>query len=231
MLLFLMVAVNEKIAYFLGVLHSDGCIYQFFDKKEKRIRYRLLFKGISERSLPMLKECQVILASELNRSLNIRRSKKGYFNMETCINKLPWLIINNYDIPIEIRKNSTLFGAYLAGIIDGDGHVHIKHNRDRKIPQGVIKIASAEPLREIRALIEEHIHCSVNFEFTKSQNGQGYKTYFYISYKNINFLENFILPYLKIIHKRKKLTDFIRAYGENEPRRIRTPINRYPQDT
>ena len=216
----MIVIVNTKIAYLLGALHSDGCVYQFYDKREERIRYRLLFKGMSERSLPLLKECQLILDKELNRKLNIRKDKKGYFNMETCINNLPWLITYNYDIPSEVRKNGALFGAYLAGVIDGDGHIQIKNNKDRKIPQCVIKIASAEPLKELKILIEKHLNSSTNFEFVKNERGQGYKTYFYVSYKNIKFLEDLILPHIKLSYKNIKLQRFLGLYKNNEPIRI-----------
>jgi hypothetical protein len=207
-----MVIVNNNIAYFLGALHSDGCIYQFYDKKEKRIRYRLLF-CVSKKSLLMLKRCQFILEKELNRKLNIRQNKNGYFRMETCVNKTPWLIMNNYEIPSEIKKSSSLFGAYLAGVIDGDGHIHIKNNKDRKIPQCAVKIASAEPLREIKRLTEKHMGCSVNFEFTKNERGQGYKTYFYVSYKNFDFIEKYLLPYIQLEHKKERLIQFRSIYG------------------
>ena len=35
------VEIDEDIAYLIGVLHSDGCIYRFFDKKKKSRTYTI----------------------------------------------------------------------------------------------------------------------------------------------------------------------------------------------
>ena len=46
-------------------------------------------------------------------------------------------------IPEKILVDGVLFGAYLAGLIDGDGHVQLKNNKDRRLRQLVISISES----------------------------------------------------------------------------------------
>ncbi len=46
------IELDENIAYFIGVLHSDGCIYVFNDKKRNRQSMRLNLT-VGEKSIPM----------------------------------------------------------------------------------------------------------------------------------------------------------------------------------
>jgi len=45
------------IAYFIGVLHTDGCIFTYRFRNETRHRYIL---DIGKKSLPMLRHCRKI---------------------------------------------------------------------------------------------------------------------------------------------------------------------------
>ena len=52
--------INSNVAYLIGVLHSDGCIYRFHDKKRNRTQIRLNLT-VGEKSLPMSRKFQKIL--------------------------------------------------------------------------------------------------------------------------------------------------------------------------
>jgi hypothetical protein len=67
------ITIDKNIAYLIGVLQSDGCIYEFYDKKEKRIRIRLSL-GVGRNSLPMSEKCKHILEKSLGIHVNIRKS-------------------------------------------------------------------------------------------------------------------------------------------------------------
>ena len=106
-----------------------------------------------------------------------------------------------------IKGNKALFGAYPAGLIDGDGCIKIKNNiKDRVIPQCVVKIASGRPLEDVKNLIEFHINYKVHFEFKNI--GKGVNTCFYVSKKNIEFFKNYIYPNMVMPYKLSKLEHF-----------------------
>ena len=139
--------ITTDISYLIGVLHSDGSIYLFQDKVRKRKIIRLNLT-IGEKSPPMAKKFQSILIKSLNRKVNIRKiANKNSYQMQTSINKLwhhfsEW---NKLHLPNEIKNDNKLFGAYLAGQLDGDGHFKLKNNRDRKLQQMTIRMTSSPP--------------------------------------------------------------------------------------
>ena len=114
--------IDKDVAYFLGVLHSDGCIYFFNNKKENRKQIRLNLT-IGKKSIPMALKFQRILSTHFNRTVNLRKvpNKEAYV-IQTSINRL-WYLFKNWkdqNIPREIKDSYRLFGVYLAGLIDGD---------------------------------------------------------------------------------------------------------------
>jgi len=202
------IIINEDIAYFIGVLHSDGCIYKFKDKKEKFTRIRLIL-GVALKSLPMAKKFQEILEKYFNRKINIRkRSNKNLYLMQTSINKI-YFIFKNWKkgrIPYEIKKNPSLFGAYLAGLIDGDGHIKLKKNKDRRLYQLYISISDERKAIALKNLIKKFMKCGAHIYKYKKKNC--YDTCFYITYKNLIFLEKYILPHLTIPYKTERLKNY-----------------------
>jgi len=125
-------------------------------------------------------------------------------------------------VPIEISNNETLFGAYLAGLIDGDGYIKVKNSKDRIIPQHVIKIASDRSLIKLEELIKRHIRCAVHYENHNTKNAVN--TCFYLSKESINFIKNKVYPNISISHKKDRLRNYFEMI--DEPVRIRTGINR-----
>ena len=108
----------------------------------------------------------------------------------------------------------------MAGLIDGDGHVKIKNNRDRIIPQGVIRIASDRPLDAVAKLIRSNLACEVHFEYAKQS--KGVDTCFYITKKNIDFLKINVHPMLRLLFKKEKLLRYFNM--KSEPAGIRNSV-------
>jgi len=152
-----------------------------------------------------------IFSNSFGRTTNIRKiPNKNAYCIQTSINTL-WYAFktwNKIGIPTEISNNKILFGAYLAGIIDGDGTVKIKNNKDRVIPQYVVKIASDHPLREIKILIRKYLDCSTYFEYDNRSNGVN--TCFYLSQKNICFIKDNVYPHIELLHKKERFEKYFK---------------------
>ena len=199
--------IDWKIAYFIGVLHSDAHIYKFNNKKEGSVRNRLLLQ-IGPKSLPMANKFKQILYTKFGRDVNIRKlPNKEAYKIQASINLIYPLLKNwqKYNLPLEIKEDSLLFGAYLAGLIDGDGYVKYKKYKGQ-IFACQIKIAAKEPLEEIASLIELHLNCKVHYEKDKNKRGTGYNTCFLISSKNYRYLLENLEPHLTIPYKKERIT-------------------------
>ena len=201
--------IDKNIAYFIGVLHSDGCIYFFNNKKRNQKNIRLIL-GVGKKSIPMALKFKKILALYFNREINLRKiPKKDSYVICTSINRI-WHIFKEWhkgNIPGNIKDDYLLFGAYLAGLIDGDGHIKIKHNtKDRIIPQCVVRITSDHPLKDVKQLIEKHIGCKSHFVYDR--RSKAVETCFYISKKSIDFTKKHIYPHLVMPYKKEKLNEF-----------------------
>jgi hypothetical protein len=202
------IEIDEKIAYFIGVLHSDGCLYEFYDKKRNRKQIRLNLT-ISKRSLPMAVKFKEILAEKLNRKLNIRKKPcDGSFCMQTSVNRLApifkeWM---KEELNNEISERIELFGAYLAGLIDGDGHIKIKHIKGRKMPQCLIRIAEDHPLQNVQNLLTKFFNCKTHFVKHKTSNCV--ETCFLVSRINKDLFYKYVYPHLTLEHKIMRLDEF-----------------------
>ncbi|MBW2982620.1 hypothetical protein KY343_07080 [Candidatus Woesearchaeota archaeon] len=200
--------IDNNIAYFIGILHSDGCIYNLFDKKRDRKIIRLNLT-IGKKSISMALKFKKILFDYFNRTVNLRKvPNKNSYVIQTSINRIKHVLKNwNEKIPLEIKRDSSLFGAYLAGLIDGDGYIKLKNNTtDRIVPQCIIKIASDHPMVDVKNSIISHIGCNVHFEYKKGN--KGVDTCFYISKKSIGYIKNYIFPHIVIDYKLNTLEKF-----------------------
>ena len=211
------VKINEDISYLIGVLHSDGCIYRFKSKKRNFDSIRINLH-VAHKSLPMIIKFQEIFLKYFNRRVNIRKvPNKNAYVIQTSINRI-YYIFKEWEkgqIPIEINNNPSLFGAYLAGLIDGDGYVKLKNRKDRKLPQLVVWIANNKPLFIIQNLIKKFMYCGAHISPVKDKNC--YQTCFYITHKNLKFFKEFVRPYLTIIYKITELEKYEKII---EPARI-----------
>jgi len=203
------IVIDEDIAYLIGVLQSDGCIYEFYDKKRNRKQIRLNLT-ICEKSLPMAEKFRNVLMNKLSIHTNIRKKTcDNAFMLQTSINRTAHILREwkKEELNNEINSKIELFGAYLAGLIDGDGHIQIKHNTDRRIPQMRIEIAEDRPMKVLQHLLYKFFNCKTHF--TKCRTSNCIETCFYVSKKNIKLLELYVYPYIMILHKKERFQKFL----------------------
>jgi len=209
------VPIDEDVAYLIGVLQSDGCIYEFYERKTNRHRIRLSL-GVGMNSLPMSEKFKRILAESLNIHVTIRKSpsRENSYQIQTSINRKAKLFREwkKEELNNEISNKIELFGAYLAGLIDGDGHVKIKNNHDRDIPQCIIRIAEDRPMKTLQQLILKFFNCQVHFE--KNADSKCVQTCFYISKRNIVLFYKYVYPHLTLKHKLWRLSRYLEMKSE-----------------
>ncbi len=214
------IKIDDNLSYLIGVLHSDGYIYCFNDRKKNK-KYLRLRLAVAESSLRMAVKFQRILLNSLGKNVNIRKDRKrNLYTLETSVNRLGKTFQRwKEKIPEEIKQDITLFGAYLGGLIDGDGHIKIKNNiKDRIVPQCVIIIASSSPLEDVKRLVEKFFGCKVHFEY--DHQSRGVSTCFYVSNKNISLIESYVFGNLSLKHKIETLFKFFemkRACRDSNP--------------
>ena len=212
---------DESIAYFIGVLHTDGCICTYRFRNKIRTRYIL---DVGKKSLPMLKRIRRIFQQRFGRIPKMRKKyhlnenptfliEVNIMNLQRMFNNLK---IDKVKIAPWIRFNSRFFGAYLAGVIDGDGDVRIKRPA---YPQCEMRITAGKKQSLLIELIRYHLKCSCRLEEAiistyslpraKSKFGISYRHCFYLSSKNIAYFKKYVLPFITIKHKKEKLRRFI----------------------
>ncbi|MEM3455198.1 MAG: LAGLIDADG family homing endonuclease [Candidatus Micrarchaeia archaeon] len=197
--------MNSDIAYFIGVLHSDGYIYTFHDKKSNKNYLRIVF-NVSEKSLPMIQRVQTILQTQFGKWTKIqKRRRQEIYYLQTSIKRSATLFnslgIKKGFLPKWIFSDNSLFGSYLAGLIDGDGNICIKRP---KHPQCRIKITDSIKQEKLKQKIEKILGCYVGVYYDRAYNIE-----FYVSKKNIEFVKRFIYPAIQIPHKKNTLMKFL----------------------
>lgn len=158
---------------------------------------------------------------KINTKVNSPLYKSGklfYSGAYALENKLGILNGVNFGDPPEppvflIKKSKNLFGAYLAGVIDGDGDVRIKR---KNYPQCVVRISSGKPQTSLKNAIENTLCCKVLItNRQKNRGGKLWKNWycleFYVSRKNSGFIKNYLLPKIISEHKAKKLDKFLNS--------------------
>jgi hypothetical protein len=211
---------NPEIAYFAGVVQSDGKFSVYGVKKHGKTYKRADF-GIRTRalSLPMTEKFCEILEKYFIRRISITKTRRGEFDAHTSINKLIKIFEKLEILPKELiipswtENNIRLFGPYLAGLIDGDGNIRIKRP---KYPQCAIRIISEENPKKLKMLIIKLLKCGAHFARYRRESvidgrmiiGNYYVLEFYATKKNVININKYILPYLSIRHKKDLLENF-----------------------
>lgn len=211
---------SEELAYWVGVAQSDGCLYKYLDRG-KTVQFRIVF-GVHLKSLPMLERFRDISKILLNRDGKIIKTKKvewvyhiGVKSLLPYFDKLD-IKFGKFIPPAWTLEKSEFFGAYLAGIIDGDGTIGIKRP---KYPQCLISITSGSVQVDLERAIKDIMKCSV-FQMEHYQKrfiktlgriveGKWWHLEFCVSSKTAEFVLEHILPHLQLEYKRKKLETFI----------------------
>lgn len=211
---------SEDLAYWIGLVQSDGSLTKW-TKKTGKIQYYLHF---GNSSLILIKEFQKGL-KHLNRfSRYIRKRNDNFFESKISANSLLAILDSikisrsrkKFEPPNWITTSQNLFGAYLAGLIDGDGNVRIKR---KKYPQCAIRITSGEKEFILHELIKKFLKCSAFITekhrkvFYRKENrfidGKSFDLEFLASRKNSNFLSEYVLPHIKLDYKREKIINYI----------------------
>ncbi len=156
------------MAWFAGVVHTDGYLY-FREGRVKELRLR-----VSEPSIEMLacwKICLDTLTGKRHSLLvepmydsRYGRTFEQYLVREGSVSAIMRVeqslnVIGSslfyYRPPDLAFKDSRVAGAYLAGVVDGDGCFQIRPRRDAFKPELLLKIASAssEPLKSLQSLL------------------------------------------------------------------------------
>ena len=218
---------SRELAYFVGVLHSDGCIYTWNDKKHHR-KVNVLLINVGKLSLPMLFKVQKIFKQVFKRDIKILNHKYDTLVFDAKINRLmPFFkeleIIKN-GIPEWIKSNKIFFCSYLAGLIDGDGNVKITKPRYK---QCRVTIISGDKLN-LKRLIMKYLKCKMWIEQINKPSTlpsgkkilPNAKRYcFCVSSKNMSTFRKHVYSEMQILHKRRTIEN----YFEICPRRDLNP--------
>jgi len=169
------------------------------------------------KSIPMLKEFRKTLREVYGRDLTIHTLRDGTIDIHTSVNKLLKRFgkegIAKTGIPAWVSNYEANFGAYLAGVIDGDGDVRIKRMQS---PQYVIRITDDKKNKKLISIIEKFMKCGVSvtkrygisvFRDGRIVEGRWHETEFCISRKNVLFIKNCILPHIRIVHKKNRIRE------------------------
>ena len=219
---------NEEIAYWIGVFQSDGYFKKQYVKSKQRIRYYISFT-LSDKSLPMIHKFQEISVKYFNRKgcFFSYNSKEDFFqhqyrfgcNEFISLFEVLDLLHKNPPIPPNwVITRKSFFGAYLAGIIDGDGDVRISRSQ---YPQCKIRISGSKKPDVLIIELKKFLKCGVNSHYRKKINkikdrvffSGGQITEFYVSKKNVFFLIEYVLPYINLKYKKEKIIEYINAKG------------------
>jgi hypothetical protein len=208
---------KQNFAYWLGVVQSDGYLKIYKGRP-------LISLHVGKNSLPMFKRF-IDVSREI---FNIKGSSYTYsdtsgrpyylyrFGAKKIIPlfEKPKIALKGFIPPVHFLKNKKLFGAYLGGIIDGDGNVRISRP---KYPQCYVRIFSSNYPKELIESIKSNLTCSVNYRevrkrgkiFGRIVNGVNRRLEFRVIPKNFDYFDKFIVPFIAIDYKRSKIIEYI----------------------
>jgi len=225
------VLTSTELAYWIGVVQSDGIFKIYPVKGRKHPRYEISI-NVSEKSLPMLFKFQEICKNVFNRNVKIFKIRKR--NAWTLNIRVKSLLDTFHKLDIKFNKSFNsptwclgspeLFGSYLAGVIDGDGSVTL--TKRSEYLYCLIRIYSGNEEKELVNHIKKILNCGVSVQkrtkknyFAKENrfiNGTWYELHFLVSSKNYEFLKIFVLPHITINYKKGKIQSFIQKFESNK---------------
>ncbi len=201
-----------SFAYWLGVAQSDGHLWSgFVNKKRKRpskathlvlevgapsTQMIIAFKKTSGELFGAKAEIKSRTKLVHGRPFEVKMFILG---LTRQMPSLAGVVFNEINPPLAFASPS-LFGAYLAGVIDGDGNVRIADKRPKYGFHCEIRITSHNEPPALKAQIER-LGCRASCK--KLNQANAFVLTFYINSKNKAFIETHVLPFIAI--ERKKL--------------------------
>lgn len=215
---------SVELAYWVGVAQSDGCITRYAVNEEEREEVSV---GVCSKSLPMLEKFQSVSSEFLGRKCKIHRviGKNewryhfGSKSLRDVFNSLDIKVSPIFRPPSWAEDSDEFFGAYLAGLIDGDGDVRIKnHGR-----QCALRISTGIRQDELESVVRRKMLCNVRqtdrhrskfFEsFGRMVESRWVEVEFYVSRKNALFILKNVLPNMSLEYKRDRMRRHIEKIG------------------
>ena len=215
---------NVHFAYWIGVLQSDGHIKTLNKNNGKKLQHYVGL-GVGRKSLPMLNKFMKLSKSFFNVKgcFYSGVKKEGFEEFQYSFGcnyfmdffrKID-LKSKDFEPPKFILSSRKLFGAYLAGIIDGDGNINISR---KEYPQCKVRIYSGKEEPQLVKAIEKILNCEVNQIKRRFKTKIGDREFisnvvnieFRVFPKNFNFIETFVLPNMALDYKSKQVKKYIK---------------------
>ncbi len=214
---------KEKLAYWTGLVQTDGSLHKKKRHREPKFKYYISMHTTTEKSLPMLRRFQKLSEDLFDRCAGIFEGKRSW-DIKIGASKLleffeEWDIdLSDPPVPPQWSLDKDrIFGAYLAGVIDGDGDIRVKRP---EYPQCAIRISSGDRQKRLRESLENMLGSKASVrkreEITRLPDNREKKTAwfvleFYVSQKNYEFVKEFILPHITLDYKKQRLASFIQS--------------------
>lgn len=223
-----MIKVNEDFAYWVGVVQTDGSYFTGLVNKRRKT------PSVGHHvNLEVSLDSYQMLEKFLQISRDILGSKANIWYRQRTINGKKWdvygtclgikSIVKDLDVfginlhyaePPKVFNDKKLFGAYLAGIIDGDGSVNVRKDKNKKRPYCAINIVSHEPIIKLNNLIKGKMNCSSSYSKVRDVNA--FTLRFSVTHKNKEFIMDYMLHHMAISRKRNKLRHFMMDFLDRE---------------
>ncbi len=222
------------LAYWVGVVQSDGSLKHY----KNSIQISL---AVSCKSLPMLHKFRELSLSCFNKHSNIWKERSRdlfdyHYHVKSLMQLFKYLDIKFGDPPKPPEwclAKPSLFGAYLAGVIDGDGCIWLTKPKDYNGLVCRAKITCGSRPVILERAIESFLNCKTRIIKVKTDgligkqkiSGVGYNLEFLISSKNYEFVKDYLLPYITIHHKYQRLKTYLEyRIGRNSIPVVREPV-------
>ena len=218
----------KDFAYWIGVAQTDGHLH-IGKAKKSGVEVCFVVLNVGKKSIPMLNKFVYVsrnvfgVRGHLNSRLNhIGTLTYSYiFGCKRFVSNFETLQIDFKQVipPDWVLENNELFGAYLAGVIDGDGDTRISRI---KYPQGYIRIYSGHIIDKFVKAIKRFLNCGVfiekrvrvrkigNYEFIS----HCFTIEFQVTYKNLDFFKKYVVDNIAIEYKRKVVENYIKYKEE-----------------